>query len=76
VKWTYNPDGTVTDRSAVEYLLGGGFLYERAGIYTTADGEVVSARLIGALTDAGHVARGEVPIQLTDKGRRELRVPR
>jgi predicted methyltransferase len=76
VIWTHNPDGTLTDKSAIEYLIGGGFLYHRQDIYWTADAEVVSAKLVERLTDAGLIARDESPIQLTEKGRRELRVPR
>ncbi len=76
MEWIYNDDGTVADRSAIEYLLGGGFLYTcEAGIYCTLDSEVVSAALVHRLIDSGHVSQGEEPIQLTDKGRRELRVP-
>jgi hypothetical protein len=75
--WTYDPDGRVTDRSAIEYLLAGGTLYEcEPGCFCPVDRQEVSAALVARLTESGHLSRGDRPIQLTDPGRRELRVPR
>jgi hypothetical protein len=73
VHWTYNDDGCVTDDAAIMYLRTGGLLHEREGIYTTQDGEVVSAKLVKALVTLGYITADEYPLQMNERGRREVK---
>lgn len=63
----------VCDEDALAYLIDGNNLVRRpCGHYIRAGGRV-SLKFIRGLIDAGHVNDDAFPVQLNDKGRRELR---
>jgi hypothetical protein len=63
----------VGDDDALAYLVDGNYLMRRAGGHYIGAGGRVSPKFIRGLIDAGHVNDDAFPVQLNEKGRRELR---
>ena len=66
----------VGDADALAYLVDGNDLVRRPGGHYMRAGGRVSPTFIRGLVDAGHVNDDTLPVQLNDKGRRELRPSR